>query len=171
MRAKSLQSCLTLCDPMNHSPLGSSVHGILQSRIRSGLPCPSPEDLPNPGITPSSLSSPALAGGFFTTCTAWEAWSDQECVIVWSLSRVSFFATPWTAACQASLSFSISQILLKLMSTESVMPSNCLILCRPLLLLPSIFPSIRVFPMSWFFVSGGQTIGASASVLPMNIQG
>ena len=55
------------------------------------------------------------------------------------------FASPWTAACQASLSFTISQSLLKLMSIESVMPYNHLILCRPLLLLPSIFPSIRVF--------------------------
>ena len=54
-------------------------------------------------------------------------------------------ATPWTAAHQASLSFAISQSLLKLMSIESVMPSNHVILCRPLLLLPSVFPSIRVF--------------------------
>ena len=53
--------------------------------------------------------------------------------------------TPWTTACQASLSFTISQSLLKLMSIESVMPSNHLILCRPLLLLPSVFSSIRVF--------------------------
>ena len=53
--------------------------------------------------------------------------------------------TPWTAACQASLSFTISWSLLKLMSTELVMPSNQLILCHPLFLLPSIFPSIRVF--------------------------
>ena len=60
-------------------------------------------------------------------------------------NRVQFFVTPWTAACQASLSFTISQSLLKLMSIESVMPSNLLILCRPLLLLPSVFPSIRVF--------------------------
>ena len=52
---------------------------------------------------------------------------------------------PWTAACQASLSFTISQTLLKFMSIESVMPSNHLILCNPLFLLPSIFPSIRVF--------------------------
>ena len=61
------------------------------------------------------------------------------------LSHVRFFATSWTAAPQASLSFTISQSLLKLMSIESVMPSNRLILCHPLLLLPSIFPSIRVF--------------------------
>ena len=64
---------------------------------------------------------------------------------VQSLSHVWLFATPWTAACQASLSITNSQSLLKLMSIESVMPSNHLILCYPLLLLPSIFPSIRVF--------------------------
>ena len=62
-----------------------------------------------------------------------------------SLSRVWFFATPWTAACQASLSTTISQSMLKLMSIKSVMPSNQLIRCRPFLLLPSILPSIRVF--------------------------
>ena len=61
------------------------------------------------------------------------------------LSHVRLFATPWTAACQASLSITNFQSLLKLMSIDSVMPSNHLILCHPLLLLPSIFPSIRVF--------------------------
>ena len=64
---------------------------------------------------------------------------------VQSLSRVRLFVTPWTAACQASLPITNSQSLLKLMSIESVMPSNHLILCHSLLLLPSIFPSIRVF--------------------------
>ena len=63
-----------------------------------------------------------------------------------SLSGVRLFVTPWTVACQASLSITDSQSLLKLMSIESVMPSNHLILCHPLLLLPSIFPNIRVFP-------------------------
>ena len=66
--------------------------------------------------------------------------------VVQSLSRVPLSATPWTAARQASLSFTISQSLLKLMSIEWAMPSNHLILCRPLLLPPSVFPSIRVFP-------------------------
>ena len=61
------------------------------------------------------------------------------------LNRVRFFVTPWTAACQASLSITNSWILLKLISIKSVMPSNHLILCHPLLLLPSIFPGIRVF--------------------------
>ena len=64
---------------------------------------------------------------------------------VQSLSRVRLFVTPWTVAHQASLSITNSQSPLKLMSVASVMPSNHLILCRPLLLLPSTFPSIRVF--------------------------
>ena len=62
-----------------------------------------------------------------------------------SLTCVRLFMTPWTAACQASLSITNSWSLFKLMSIESVMPSNHLILCHPLLLLPSIFPSIRIF--------------------------
>ena len=91
---------------------------------------------------------------------------------VQSLSRVQLFATPWTAACQTFLSITNSGSLLKLTSIESVIPSNHLILCQPLLLLPSIFPSIRSFPISQFFASGVQSIrvSASASVLPMNIQ-
>ena len=68
-----------------------------------------------------------------------------SCSSVQSLSCVQLFVTPWTAACQASLSFTISQKLLKFMSLESVMPSNHLILCHSLLLPPSTFPSIRVF--------------------------
>ena len=89
--------------------------------------------------------------------------------VVQLLSHVLLFATSWTAACQASLSFTISWSLLKLLSIELVMPSNYL--CRPLLLLPSVFPSIRVlssesalqirWPNYWSFIS----------VLPMNIQG
>ena len=86
------------------------------------------------------------------------------------LSHVWLFATPWTAARQASLSITNSQSLLKLMSIESVMPSNHLILCCPLLL--PIFPASGSFPMSQLFASGGQSTGASAfaSVLPVNIQ-
>ena len=93
--------------------------------------------------------------------------------LLFSHSVVSNTATSWTAACQASLSFTISQSFLKLMSIESMMPSNHLILGLPLLLLPSVFPRIRVFFLvSQFFASGGQSIGASASasVLPINIQ-
>ena len=66
-------------------------------------------------------------------------------VVVQLLSHDQLFATPWTAACQASLSFTVSRSLLKFMSIESMMPFNHLIFCHPLLFLPSIFPSIRVF--------------------------
>ena len=69
---KSLKSCLTLCDPIYSSLPGSSVTGILQIRILEWLPCPPPGDLPNPGIEPASLTSPALAGEFFTTNATWE---------------------------------------------------------------------------------------------------
>ena len=71
--------------------------------------------------------------------------SQWKTAAIQSLSHVQLFATPWTAARQASLSFIISQSLPKVMSIESVMPSNHLIFCCPLLFLPSIFPSIRIF--------------------------
>ena len=67
MHAKSLQSCLTLCDPVDCSPPGSSVHGIFQARTLEWLPCPPPGDLPYPGIESVPLRSPGLAGGFFNT--------------------------------------------------------------------------------------------------------
>ena len=87
------------------------------------------------------------------------------------LSRIRLFATPWTAARQAFLSITHSQSLLKLMSIESVMPTNHLILCHPSSHLQS-FPVLGSSQMSHFFASGGQRIGVSAStsVLPMNIQ-
>ena len=75
----------------------------------------------------------------------WKSWKNHHCHSVQSLSRVLFFATPWCAAHQASLFISNSQSLFKLMFIESVMPSNYLILCHPLLLLPSVLTSIRVF--------------------------
>ena len=95
-------------------------------------------------------------------------------VMIWvqSLSHVQLFATPWSAACQASLSITNSQSLLKLMSIQSVMPSKCLILCLPFSSRLQSFPASGSFSMSQLFASGGQGIGASASasVLPMNIQ-
>ena len=105
-----------------------------------------------------SLLSKGLSGVFSNT-------------LVQSLG-VHFFVTPKTAAHQASLSITNSRSLLKLMSIEQVMPSNHLILCHPLHLPPPIFPASGSFPMSQFFPSGGQSIGASASasVLSMNIQ-
>ena len=87
-------------------------------------------------------------------------------VVVQSLSHIQLFAPPWIAAHQTSLSFTISWSLLKFMFIELLMPSNHLVLCCPLLLLPSIFLSIRVFfPMSCLFASDSPSIGASASVL------
>ena len=174
--------------------------GFSRQENWSGLSCLPPGDLPDSGIKLTSLTSPALAGGFFTTGTTWEVQgstlrnpfnlitslktlfsnTDSEVLkpntstyVLWetiqpisatktyfshkrfyvplsmlllfqSLSHVQLFVTPWSEARQASLSFTISWTLLKLMSIESMMPSNHFILC-PLLLLPSIFPSIRVF--------------------------
>ena len=91
-------------------------------------------------VRPRGLNNTSVSGGHPP-----KARTFVVVVIVRSLSCVRLFVTPWTATCQASLSFTISRNLLKLMSVESVMPSNHLILCRPLLLLPSVFPSIRVF--------------------------
>ena len=90
-------------------------------------------------------------------------------IVIQSPSWVWLFVNPWTAARQASLSFTISQ--LKLMSIELVMPSNHLILVTPFSSCPKSFPVSESFPVSQLFKSGGQSIEASASVLPMNIQG
>ena len=72
VHAKLFQSCLTFCNPMNHSPPGSSVHGILQARILEWVACPPPGDLLDPGIKLMSLMFPTLAGSFFTTDTTWK---------------------------------------------------------------------------------------------------
>ena len=92
--------------------------------------------------------------------------------VQFSRSVMSDFATPWTAACQASLSITNSRSLLKFMSIELVMPSNHLILCHPLSSHLQSFPASGSFPMSQFFAEGGQSIGVSAStsVLPVNSQ-
>ena len=100
-------------------------------------------------------------------------WRTKLACSVQSLIRAQLFVTPWIAARQASLSITNSWSSLKLMSIELVMPSSHLILCHPLLCLPSIFPRIRSFPSSQFFASGGQHIGlsASASFPPKKSQG
>ena len=97
------------------------------------------------GLIPGLGRSPRKGKGYPFQYSGLE--NSVHCIVssVQLLSRVRLFVTPWTAARQAPLSFTISRSLLKLMSIESVMPSNHLILCRPLLLLPSVFPSIRVF--------------------------
>ena len=94
-------------------------------------------------------------------------------VVVQLLSFVQLFATPWTTACQPSLSFTISWSLLQLMSFKLVMPSNHLILSCPFSSCPQSFPTPGSFLISQLFPTAGQSIGASASAseLPMNIQG
>ena len=118
-------------------------------------------------LTPGAMSL-SLLMSLLVTPSSVVAKLVHQCLIFQLYTHVQLFATPWTEALQASLSFTISWSLLKLMSIESVMPSNHLVLYHPLVLLPSIFPSIR-----WLFTSHGQSIGASdsAPVLPMNIQG
>ena len=130
------QSCPTLCDPMDCSLPGSSIHGIFQARILEWVAIPFSRKSSNPGIKPGSptLQADALPP------------ESPSVSSVQSLSRVRLFAIPSIAAHQASLSITNSRSSPKPMSIESVMPSSHLILCRPLLLLPPIPPSIRVFP-------------------------
>ena len=145
----------TLCNPMDYSLPGSSVHGILQARILEWVVIP----FSRGSSQPRDQSQVFGIAGRFLIVWATRGVKDiydifyiymYVCICicissVQSLSRVQLFATTWTAAHQASLSITNSWSLPKPMSIESVMPSNHLILCRPLLLLPSIFPSIRVF--------------------------
>ena len=112
--------------------------------------------------TPKGLKFPMK----FQSHDSVNKWETELEISVHSLSPVWLFVTPWTAACQASLSITNSRSLLKLMSIKPVMPSNHLILCFPLFFLPSVFSSIRVFsnestPKYWSFTS----------VFPMNIHG
>ena len=118
------------------------------------------------------LCCPVLLPSVFPSIRVFSNKSGLLISSVQSLSHVRLFATPWTAARQASLSITNSQSLLNLMSIESVMPSNHLILCHPLFFPPSIFSSSRSFQMSQLFAWGGQSTGvsASSSVLPVNIQ-
>ena len=114
-------------------------------------------------VTPVNVHTPVLV-----FCT------NKLGLLVFTPSRVWLFATPWAVAHQASLSFTIFQSLLKLMSIESVIPSNHLILCYlPFLLTPDSFPTSGSLTVNQVFASDGQSIGVSASalVLPMNIQG
>ena len=137
--------------------------GFSRQEYWSGLPLPSPGDLPHPGMVPTS---PTLQ----VNSLPLEPWGKPKevVVIVQSLSRVQLFATPWTAALQASLSITNSQSLLKLMSIESVIPSN-----RVISSCFQSFPASGSLPISRLFASGGQSTGtsASASVLTVNIQG
>ena len=87
--AKSLQLSPTLCDPIDCSPPGSSVRGIFRQECWSGLPC-SPPNLPDPGIKPTSLVSPELVGGFFTTGTPWKAQFQLHAVLIYPKVTTTF---------------------------------------------------------------------------------
>ena len=115
--------------------------GFPRQEYWSGLPFPPPGDLPNPGIESNSPVVPSCQADSLPLSHLGNPFNR---FVVQSLSHVWLFVTPWTAACQASLS-TIFQSLLKFMSIESVIPSNHFILCRPLILMPSIFPSTRIF--------------------------
>ena len=132
-----LSHVLTLYSPMNCTPTGFSVHGTFEARILEW-------------VTISSSRESFWSRDQTCICCVFCIGRHLGCLIrmfssVQVLSCVWLFVTPWAAACQASLSVTNSQSPPKPMSIKSMMPSNCLILCRPLLLLSSIFPSIRVF--------------------------
>ena len=170
-----IRSCLTLFNPMDCSPPGSSVHGDSPGK-NTEVGCHALLQ----GIFPTQGSTQVshIIGRFFTVWATREVPSNSNCLnltkewyLIWSynsllsqtfqfliniymeiqfssvqsLSRVRLFATPWIAAHQASLSITNSWSSLRLTSIESVMPSSHLILCRPLLLLPPIPPSISLF--------------------------
>ena len=127
MLLSHFQLCLTLCDPVDGSPSVSPVPGILQARTLEWVKFKHKLILIRKSVS-------------YFWRGVYKMFSSVQ-----SLSRIWLFATPWTAAHLAFLSITNSWSLLKLRSIESVMPSNHLILCCPLLLPPSVFPSIRVF--------------------------
>ena len=139
------QSCPALCDPMDCSLPGSSVHGDSPDK-NTGLGCHGLLQgiLPTHGLNPGLLHCRQILYQLSNKGIPKNVLSVQFSSLQ-SLSRVWLLATPWIAACQASLSITNPRSSPKFMSIESVMPSNHLILCHPLLLLPSIPPSIRAF--------------------------
>ena len=150
-------------------PVDYTVHGILWARILEWVAFPFSRGSSQPR---NQTQVSHVAGRFFTS---W-ATRDTHTYILFCCSIIQSCPTlcdPMDCSIAGSLFFSIFQSLLELMSIESVMPSNHLVLCCPLLLQPSIFPRIRVFSNESVFASSGQSTraSASASVLPVNIQG
>ena len=139
-------SCSIMSDSLqahevaHQAPLST---GFSRQEYRSELPFPSPRDLPNSGIKPTSPVTPALAGRFFTSEPPGRP--SQGIQIVTSVAQSCLTLKPHGLQHARLPCPSPAPTMLKLMSIESVMPSNHLILCHPLLLLPPIFPSIRVF--------------------------
>ena len=144
---------------MDYSPPGFSVHGILQARTREWVAV---SFFRGSSQHRDRTQVSCIAGRFFTIWVTRKAHinhfqkgnNERKLLsFVQLFSSVWLFVTSWTAACQASLSFTISRSLHKLMSIELMMPSYHLILCHPLLLLPSIFPTSRVFSNEWHQVA------------------
>ena len=162
-----VQVCLVVMSFVGRFPL------VYRTKLCSAAPFISPRKVRLDGNDPSDIfrREKDLSSRRFPLLFTFIAGSLVHSSVQ-SLSHVWLFATPWTAAPQASLSITNTWSLLKLMSISSVMPSNHLILCCPLLLLPLIFPSIRVFSSETVLPIRGLSIraSASASVLAMNIQ-
>ena len=165
---------------MNCSPPGSSVHRISQTRILEWVAISFSKESSRPRDE-TCVSCVSCIGRQIFTNTNSATWEASGChveylkqcslLLLWfSCSVMSGSATPWTTTHQASLSFTVSQNLLKLINIESMMPSNHLILCRPFSSCPPSFPVTGSFPVNRLFTSSGQSIGVlpSASVLPMN---
>ena len=167
------QLCPVLHGPIGSSPTDSSVHGILQAKIMEWVAILFSRGSSRPR---DQTQVSCISGRFFSIWVIrenylgisnlgilryclWDRIAELDRVVVQSLSGVWFFVTPWTAACQPSLSFTISWSLLKLMSIESMMPSKYLILCLPFSSCPQSFPASGSFQMSWFFASGGWSTG------------
>ena len=149
MCVQSLQLYLILCNSMDCSLPGSSAHGILQARTLEWVAMPSSRGSPRSRDWTHISYVSCIDRQFLYLYSPLGNQRYNQFSSVQSLSRVLLFATPWIAARQASLPITNSRSSLRLTSIESVMPSSRLILCRPLLLLPAIPPSIRVFSNEW----------------------
>ena len=176
--AKSFQSWPTLCNSMDCSHPGSSVHGILQAKIWSGLPCPSPEDLTDPGIEPVSLRSPALADRLYLQCNENATVHIGKPIHAAHLVQFShpvMYDSLWTHGlqhdrlpCPSTTPGAYSNSCPSSQWCHPTISSSVV----PFSSRPQSFPATGSFPRSQFFASGGQSIGVSAStsVLPMNTQ-
>ena len=141
MCVKSLSHGQLFATPWTVACQAPHSMGFSKQEYWSGLPFP----LPGESSWPRDQTQVSCVGRRILHCWVTRKAYNDFFSSVQSFGRVWLFATPWTTACQASLSITNTWSLPKLMSVESVTPSNHLILCRPLLLLPSIFPIIRVF--------------------------
>ena len=158
--AKSLQLCLAFCNPIHCSFPSSPVCGISQPTILEWVAMPSSRASSWPRDQTCIIYVTCWQMNYLPLDPNWDAHKSDQFS---SVAQSCLFVTPWTAAHQASVFITNTQSLLKFMSIESVMPSNHLILCHPLLLLPSIFPSISLF--KW-----ANSLHQEAKVLEIQLQ-